>query len=179
MKLLAAKEWNKVFYEGGQKYRIQVRAELEHLDGNKKPHFSIGGDIYRLAKNGRKVWESGGCIHEKIVKHFPQLQLLVDIHLADDEGVPMHAYENAAYWAGHSKYQKLDLPMLAKHLRVSQKLAQEMIDHITEYWGELDEITTPAMAWEGTCIDFGLVEQWVDQAKVAKSMLNVLEEVSA
>jgi hypothetical protein len=101
MTLLAAKEWNKVFYEGGQKYRIQVKAELEIIGGNKKPYFSIGGDIHRLAKNGRKVWECGGCIHEEIVKHFPQLQLLVDIHLADDEGVPMHAYANAAYFAGH------------------------------------------------------------------------------
>jgi hypothetical protein len=179
MKLLAAKEWNKVFYEGGQKYRIQVRAQLEHLDGNKKPYFSIGGDIHRLAKNGRKVWESGGCIHEEIVKHFPQLQLLVDIHLADDEGVPMHAYANAAYFAGHGEYEKKRTNLLAKHLRVSEKLAQEMIDHITEYWGELDEITTPAMAWEGTCKDYGLPEQWLEQAAVAKSMLNVLQEVSA
>lgn len=179
MKLLAAKEWNKVFYQGGEKYRIQVKAELGIVGKNNKSYFSIGGDIYRLAKNGRKVWECGGCIHEEIVKHFPQLQVLVDIHLADDEGVPMHAYANAAYWAGLTEYQKLDLSMLAKHLRISPKLAQEMINYITEYWGELDEITTPAMAWEGTCIDFGLVEQWADQAKVAKSMLNVLEEVSA
>ena len=71
MKLLAAKEWNKVFYADGEKYRLQVRAELIHLDGNSSPYFSIGGDIFRLARNGRKVWESGGCIHEEIVKHFP------------------------------------------------------------------------------------------------------------
>jgi len=179
MKLLAAKEWNKVFYQGGEKYRIQVKAELGIVGKNNKPYFSIGGDIYRLAKNGRKVWECGGCIHEEIVKHFPQLQVLVDIHLADDEGVPMHAYTNAAYWAGQTKYQKFDEFKLAKHLRISPKLADDMMDYIVNFWGEFDEITTPAMAWESTCKDYGLLEQWLEQAKVAKSMLNVLEEVSA
>jgi hypothetical protein len=39
MKLLAAKEWNKVFFENGEKYRLQVRAELTHLDGNASPFF--------------------------------------------------------------------------------------------------------------------------------------------
>ena len=32
--LLAAKEWNKVFHKDRQKYRIKVRAELVHRDGN-------------------------------------------------------------------------------------------------------------------------------------------------
>ena len=178
MKLLAAKEWNKVFYEGGQKYRIQVRAQLEHLDGNKKPHFSIGGDIYRLAKNGRKVWESGGCIHEEIVKHFPQLQLLVDIHLADYDGVPMHAYANAAYWAGLTEYQKLDLPMLSKHLRISQKLATELVEYIDHFWNQFDGITTPEMAWKAACADHDLPDQWVQQAVLAISMLNLVQEVA-
>jgi hypothetical protein len=179
MTLLAAKEWNKVFYEGGQKYRIQVRAELEIVGGNKKPYFSIGGDIHRLAKNGRKVWECGGCIHEEIVKHFPQLQLLVDIHLANDEGVPMHAYANAAYFAGHGEYEKKRTNLLAKHLRVSEKLAIELVEYIDHFWNHFDGITTPEMAWEAACADHDLPEQWRQQAVVAKSMLNVLQEVSA
>jgi hypothetical protein len=54
-----------------------------------------------------------------------------------------------------------------------------MMSYITEYWGVLDEITTPAMAWEGTCSDYGLVEQWADQAKAAKAMLNIVQGVSA
>jgi hypothetical protein len=178
MKLLAAKEWNKVFYEGGQKYRIQVKAELGIVGKNNKPYFSIGGDIYRLAKNGRRVWECGGCIHEEIVKHFPKLQPLVDVHLSDENGLPMHAYANAAYFAGHEGYEK-QTNLLAKHLRISEDQANEMTTYINHFYGEFDKITTPESAWEGTCIDFGLVEQWADQAKVAKSMLNVLEEVSA
>ena len=90
----------------------------------------------------------------------------------------MHAYENASYWAGQTEYHKLDLPMLTKHLRISEKLANDMLDYIVNFWGEFDETTTPAMAWEGTCKDYGLLEQWKEQAKVAKSMLNVMQGVS-
>ena len=174
MKLLAAKEWNKMFYENGQKYRIQVRAELVYRDGNHNAYFSIGGDIFRHAKNGRKVWEAGGCIHEEIVKHFPQLQLLVDIHLADEDGVPMHAYANAAYWAGHEGKEK-DSDTLAKHLRVSKDQANEMTTYINHHYGEFDKITTPKQAWENTCKDFDLLNYWYEQAQEAKSMLNQME----
>ena len=179
MKLIAAKEWNKIFNQSGEKYRIQIRAELKYLDGNENSYFSIGGDIYRLARNGRNVWECGGCIHEEIVKHFPELQFLVDMHLADEDGVPIHAYENAAFFAGQTKYQEFDSSKLAKHLRISPELAEDMLDYITNFWGEFDQITTPAMAWEGTCSDYGLQKQWADQAKVAKSMLNIVQGVSA
>jgi hypothetical protein len=171
MKLLAAKEWNKMFYENGQKYRIQVRADLVHRDGNSNAYFAIGGDIYRHAKNGRKVWEAGGCIHDDIIKHFPQLQPLVDIHLADEDGVPMHAYSNAGYWAGHFKPEK-DTDMLAKHLRVSKDQANEMTTYINLYYGEF---STVEKAWQNTCLDFELLKQWKQQAQVAKSLLNEME----
>ena len=176
MKLLAAKAWHKVFFDNGEKYQIIIKAELVHLDGNSSPYFSIGGDIFRLARNGRKVWESGGCIHEEIIKHFPQLQPLVDVHLSDEDGVPMHAYANAGYWAGHTKYQEFDSFKLAKHLRISPKLADDMFDYITNFWGEFDGITTPEIAWEATCSDYSLPEQWKQQAKVALALLNKIGE---
>jgi hypothetical protein len=171
MKLLAAKEWNKMFYENGEKYRIQVRADLVHRDGNANAYFAITGDIFRHAKNGRKVHESGGCIHDDIIKHFPQLQLLVDIHLADEDGVPMHAYANAAYWAGHDGFG-LQSSELAKHLRVTKDQANEMTTYINHHYGEFDKITTAKQAWENTCKDFDLLNYWYEQAQEAKSMLN-------
>ena len=113
MRLLAAKEFNKVFYacyDGkATKHRMKVRAELVHLDGNKKPYFSITGEVERRAGNNRWVFESGGAIHDQIAQQMPELKPLLLVHLADDNGVPMHAYENAAYWAGQTKYQQLDL----------------------------------------------------------------------
>ena len=177
MKLLAAKEWNKVFYENGFKYRMKVTAELVHLDGNKKPYFSITGEVHRRAKNNRWVWELGGAIHDEIAKQMPQLAPLLLVHLADDNGVSMHAFENAGYWAGESKYQTLDLAMLAKHLRVTQPIAQDMLDYIAHYWGELDTVTTPTMAWQDACERFGLPFQWQQEADAARSMLNQIAQL--
>ena len=177
MKLLAAKEWNKVFHENGFKYRIKVRADLIHRDGNSNAYFSITGEVDRRAKNNRWVEESGGCIHEEILTQFPQLKPLCDIHLSDQNGVPMHAYENAGYWAGQTKYQQLDLETLADHLRVTRQEAFEMIEYIYHSWGELDSITTPAMAWKDACEHYDLPAKWQQEADAARKMLNQIAQL--
>ena len=176
MKLLASKKWSKVFYKDGEKYRIDVIADLVHRDGNSNAYFGIGGDVFRLAKNGRKVWEMGGCIHEEIIKHFPELQPLVDIHLADEDGVPMHAYSNASYWAGHTKFQALDLEMLAKHLRVTKEEANKMVTYINHSYERNESPVTPEKSWLNTCVHFELLKEWKHQALVAKSLLYITEE---
>lgn len=179
MRLLAAKEWNKIFFEGGEKYRLQVRAQLEQLDRNEKPYFSIGADIQRLARNGRKVWVAGGCLHDEILQHFPNLKPLVDLHLSDDDGVPLHAAANAAYWAGCSKFQERNIPMLAKHLRVSEKLAGEMCEWVDNFYGtEFDAITPDSMAWFNACEEFGLFVNWIQDAEQAVRLLNIVKEVN-
>ena len=43
--------------------------------------------------------DSGGCLHDAALLAFPELALLVDLHLADSEtGEPMHAEANALYF---------------------------------------------------------------------------------
>lgn len=177
MKLLAAKEWNKVFHENGFKYRIKVRAELVHRDGNSNAYFSITGQVDRRAKNNRWVCEIAGAIHREIAKQMPELASILLVHLADDNGVPMHAYENAGYWAGQTKYQTLNLATLAQHLRVDQQEAFEMLEYIDLYWGELDSITTPAMAWQDACENYGYLIRWQQQADEARKMLNEVAQL--
>jgi hypothetical protein len=175
MKLIAAKEWNKVFYRDGLKHRIKVQAELVHLGSNLKPHFSITGEVQYQAKNNRWMDDSCGAIHEETLEHFPELQPLVDIHLADDQGVPMHAYANAGYWAGHTKWHPQHLPTLARHLGTTLKQAEEMVDYVEHYWGELDEVHTPEMAWKDACSHFCMQQQWKIRAKEALAMLNLVQ----
>jgi len=181
MKLLAAKEFNKVFYtcyDGkAVKHRMKVRAELHQLGMNQKPYFSITGEIERRAGNNRWVFESGGAIHDQIAEQMPQLEPLLLVHLADENGVPMHAYENAGYWAGQTKYQQLDLASLARHLRVSQPTVLQMLGYIEHCWGELDTITTPAMAWKDACEHYELLEQWQAEADEARKMLNQISQL--
>ena len=179
MKLLAAKEWNKVWTERDafsrlETYRIKVRSDLVHRDGNSNAYFSITAEIDCKRRNNTWREVSGGCLHNEILAHFPELQPLVDIHLSDEDGVPMHAYANAAYWAGHTRWEK-DSDTLAKHLRVSKDQANEMTTYINHHYGEFDKITTANQAWKNTCLDFDLPNYWYKQAQEAKSMLNQTE----
>jgi len=181
MKLLAAKEFNKVFHgcvnNKAVKFRMKVTAELHQLGMNQKAHFSITGEIRYRAGNNRWVFESAGAIHDDIAEHMPELKPLLLVHLADENGVPMHCYENAAYWAGHTKYQQLDLTSLAQHLRVDKQEASEMLEYIEMYWGELDTVTTPAMAWQDACEHFGYPIRWQQQADEARKMLNQIAQL--
>ena len=174
MKLLAAKQWNKIFYENGQKHRIKVIAELVHRDGNSNAYFSITGDVERQAKNNRWMPFLSGCIHQEIIEHFPQLQPLVDMHLADEDGVPMHAYSNAAYWAGQTKWQSLDLDILSKHLRVTKDQAaalQRQTETRIKQNGHF-----PDAAWEYVLFNAAQNHIWAVEAERALLMLNTTEE---
>jgi hypothetical protein len=105
MKLLAAKQWKKCFTKRNQ-------ISNQHLQGNSNAHFSITGEHHYRAKNNRWVLIACGAIHDEIAKQMPELAPLLLVHLADQNGVPMHAYENAGYWAGQTKYQNLILKRL-------------------------------------------------------------------
>jgi hypothetical protein len=178
--LLAAKEWNKVFQQDGFKHRIKVRASLRSLSGQPQ-FFSITGDIQRQAKNNRWMEECGGCIHDEILQHFPHLAPLVQVHLSDENGVPMHAYSNAAYWAKTGKPHHPDMEMLTKHLHLDQSIVKEMLAYIEQFWGtdDFDSITRPESAWEDACEFVEALPIWFRQAQAAKLLLSHTERQSA
>lgn len=80
------------FVENGAKLRLYVFAGLCKI-GNQAPYFSITGEVYK----GRRC-ETAGCLHEEILRHCPEYQPLVDLHLSDIAGVPMHAAANSNYF---------------------------------------------------------------------------------
>lgn len=121
---------SKTYTENGEKYSIHVEGGLQYIKGNKAPYFTITADIKRIARNGRRVWESGGCLHDEILKHFPQFADLVDLHLSDIDGTPTHAEANGAYWLGFSKYQAYDPKTASKHFRISEEQMREEWMHI-------------------------------------------------
>lgn len=62
--------------------------------GEQEPYFSIT--------------TSHGADHEKILKHMPELQLLVDVHLCSVDGQPMHGLSNARYNAENGDYDAVE-----------------------------------------------------------------------
>jgi hypothetical protein len=85
---------------------IVAKVEARDDSGTLSPGFSVTGEIYERhgtwsgetqRRNGREP-DLGGCIHDEILKAFPQLAPFVALHLSDLDGVPMHAAANARYF---------------------------------------------------------------------------------
>lgn len=126
-----------------------------HKIGNQIPYFSLTGEI-----TDRGRFESSGCLHDEIVKIWPDLQILVDLHLSDKNGIPMHAFENGFYFAGG--YQK-EFPdaknpkFLANHLRISEEKANKICLQVTK--------NPDREIFHSIC--FSNLERWNKEAKEA------------
>ena len=78
--------------------------------GNGHNTFAITGDIYQLYahphepkikhKDGKTLWlNGGGCVHEAIATHLPQLAPYIKWHLCSSDG-PMHYPADPFIWPG-------------------------------------------------------------------------------
>jgi hypothetical protein len=77
--------------------RLRVYGGVHYIKGNSKPYFSLTGQTWR---NGRE--DCGGCIHDVILRHFPELADLAAMHMSDIDGAPMHDAANGWYnFAGY------------------------------------------------------------------------------
>lgn len=152
----------KTYSSGGTKYRIQAHGGLHHLRGNARPYFSLTATQERQAGNGRWLEDSGGAMHEEILRHWPELADLAALHLSDPFGVPSGAAENAFYWiagaaggwgtqyhGGNSSGTPWTaaqcLQTFADHVRVSLDEARavlEMVEHAADHLGPYSRVWT-------------------------------------
>ena len=79
-------------YEKDAMLTVEVRYDDDC--GNGHNSFAITGDIRAGGK-----WLAGGCVHEEIAKHFPELAPFIKWHLMSSDG-PMHYIQNTVYLAG-------------------------------------------------------------------------------
>jgi hypothetical protein len=75
---------------------FSVEGGLHYLRGNPAPHFSLTYTQHRRGFPGQCY--SGGAGHETILRYYPRFADLAALHLADIDGVPMHAEANGWYW---------------------------------------------------------------------------------
>ena len=80
--------------------RIYAYGGLHYLKGNKTPYFALTGELLDLTIRRSRDEQiiTCGCMHEELLKHFPDLADLVAMHLSDMDGTPMHAEANGWYW---------------------------------------------------------------------------------
>ena len=85
---------------------IEINVELRGDDGQLSPGFSVTGDVWERRSNssarkraarGLDI-DAGGQVVELIAEAAPELAPLLAVHLADPDGVPMHAKANGWYF---------------------------------------------------------------------------------
>ena len=81
------------FEEDGEQFTMKVFLWYGRCNPKQKMYFSITGEIEN-AKTGDD--EAGGCLHDQIENHFPELAHLIKWHLCSDEG-PMHYIANTLF----------------------------------------------------------------------------------
>lgn len=118
-------------YDTGHKRRgkLVVTAKL-YAYVEQCPYFAVTADV--LAPNGHDI--GGGAMHDAILSTWPAIAPVVALHLADDDGCPMHATDNAWYWYagakgglgetyhggnGHGHTPEQCAAILSRHLRIT------------------------------------------------------------
>lgn len=82
--------------------RCEFTAEVRYDDecGNGHNSFAITGTIGSQRKRARDGGVlAGGCLHDEVAAHFPELAPLIKWHLCSSDG-PMHYTANVLYLAG-------------------------------------------------------------------------------
>lgn len=105
------------YFNGGEPETLIVTIRFDDRCGNGHNTFSITGELYRAPpvrgertvkhESGKTLWcHSGGCIHDEIAKHLPQLAKFIKWHLCSTDG-PMHYVANTIFLAGDRDHNKL------------------------------------------------------------------------
>ena len=81
-----------------EQFNIKVEIKLNDECKNGHQDFSITGTLWEAGKprtEGNII--TCGCIHDEILKAFPEFLPFVKLHLCDYDGVPMHALANMRF----------------------------------------------------------------------------------
>ena len=80
----------RVHKQGNETLRVQYG--MSWLKGNRQPYFSITAELFEGA-----IMVSCGCLHELIATRLPELAEMIQWHLVDQDGTPMHYQANGQY----------------------------------------------------------------------------------
>ena len=149
----------------GYIYNVKIRLNDECKNGHQD--FAITGNIYRIERNGRRVWESGGCLHDMIVDKFPQFKIFIDLHLCDYNGVPIHCIANMFY---HIKQGFNSTPVNNPNFKDKfckyYRITGEQFDSLA--------ISENKVQFAMQFSTLGILQQWEKQAKEAIEILEQL-----
>ena len=108
------------FKEDGEEYRIIVTISLDDDCHNNMCDWSITADIEHKTEYGYREY-MGGCCHDEIIKHCPELAKFIPLHCCNHYGAPLYPVENGIY---HVKRSGMSVAM--KYLRISEQECIEL-----------------------------------------------------
>jgi hypothetical protein len=150
------------------KETIYVKIELNDDCKNGHQDFSITGDIYETGKpKTDRYFISGGCMHDEILKAYPEFKQFIDLHLCDYKGIPMHASANGFYHLtnGFNRTKPND-----------SKFKSEYCEYYRITENQFDQLTTAENELQFALMlqSLGILTQWEIQAAAAIKKLEEL-----
>lgn len=165
---------------------IVVTAELRIDDPRGlSDGFSITGELYEphgtwsgaaRYRNGREA-DRCGCIHDDIGRYLPKLQPLINVHLADPDGVPVHSLSNGWYFytGRHVDYELAHYGAAYVERQGTPRRRAARALHI-----DMDELPRDMDRAEFEVFVESLRPHWAEQARLAREvLLSVPEKVGA
>ena len=151
---------------GGKEIIVKIRLNDECKNGHQD--FAITGDVYKanLPKTDRNHL-MGGCIHDEILKAFPEFKIFVNLHLCDFDGVPMHAVENGFYFLseGFSKTKPEDKNFPTEYCEC-YRISLDQFKVLSQSKNKLQ--------YALNLQNLGILAQWKEEAKKAIEILEGL-----
>ena len=98
-----------------------------------------------------------GCLHDEVIKHFPEFSIFVKLHLSDFNGVPIYAVENGFYHLDSLKdVEFCELYRISKYQYIDLKKAENKTGYLSKL------------------IKLGIIDNWEAQAKEGTKILETL-----
>lgn len=141
-KLVYSKE--NYYTENGEEYKIKTTVSLDDDCRNNICEWSITADIRWKNKYGIYKEYMGGCCHDEIARHCPELAKFIPLHCCNHYGAPMYPVENGMYHIKNS-----DKSVAIEYLRISDK----------EY-SKLSEAMDDKMYFKYLLFNLGIVDRW-------------------
>lgn len=153
---------------------ITAKVRYDDQRGNGHNTFSITAEVVTPASKQRNDIEAGGCLHEEIVRVFPELAPYIKWHLVSSDG-PMHYPGNALYHASdrdHRGLKKGERKQLVNG-RTKQPVCQrvnekgESVSISSSNWVDSDEkpVENLTVDWEPVWIEGEGKKRELDHAR--------------
>jgi len=85
---------------------VTVTVRWDDCCGNGRNSFAVTADVYKAGRpKTDRTFVMGGCCHDLVEEHFPEVAHLIKWHLVDAEG-PMHYVANTTYHASEIRKQQ-------------------------------------------------------------------------